>query len=332
MPTQILLYKTIQDETADTLMREMDAAGDDDVVLRINTRGGSPELTFGLVAKFNELKGKKTVKVDGAAYSAGAFFLCYADNVDALDVSVILLHRAAYSEWYEKDYMTDDQRKNLDMVNASLRKALENKVDVAALEKISGITMDQLFAMDTRIDINLTAKEAKKIGLVDTITTITPAKQKEISALAQTCRAEIFERVAAFADPSPKTNTKMTKDQFKAEHPEAYAQIVAEATTQERERVAAFMEFADVDADGVKTAISTGAAFTAVAAAKMMKAAATITPQTKPTAEAQKAIDELQKENAAAITTPESAAKATAENAESSAYRDELYKHLKIKA
>lgn len=332
MPTQILLYKTIQDDIADTLMREMDAAEDDDVVLRINTRGGSPELTFGLVAKFKELKGKKTVKVDGAAYSAGAFFLCYADNVEALDVSVILLHRAAYAEWYEKDYMTDDQRKNLDLINASLRTALENKVDVAALEKISGVTMDQLFAMDTRIDINLTAKEAKKIGLVDTITTITPAKQKEITALAQTCRADIFDRVAAFADTSQKTNTKMTKDQFKAEHPEAYAQIVAEATKQERERVAAFMEFADVDADGVKTAISSGTEFTAVAAAKMMKAAATVTAKAEPTDEAKKALKDLESENAKEVPTSESAVKATAEEAEVLAYRAAVHKHLKIKA
>jgi hypothetical protein len=87
-----------------------------------------------------------------------------------------------------------------------------------------------------------------------------------------------------------------------------------------------------VDADGVKTAISSGTEFTAVAAAKMMKAAATLTPKAEPTDEAKKALKDLESENAKEVPTSESAAKATAEEAEISAYRAAVYKHLKIKA
>lgn len=108
-------------------------ANNEDIVVRVNTPGGNPEYTFGMVAKFSEYTGKKKIQVDGKAYSGGLYFLCYGEENESLDVSEFLLHRAAYPFLLRKRprifYICS--KRNLERINKSLRKAFEAKVDVA---------------------------------------------------------------------------------------------------------------------------------------------------------------------------------------------------------
>ena len=274
MPKEILIYSNIQDNSAVDFINSVNEIEDGgELNVRINTNGGNPEYGFGMVAKFAEFKGKKSVKIDGKAYSMGLFFSCYADEVECLDVSNMLLHRAAYSEWFEKsEYFTEALKGNLIEINKSLETAFKNKIDVAKLEEIKGVKLKDVFSMDNRLDVFLTAKEAKQIGLVSKINKITPSKKAEINAhmmeiaakyngidadLELTDNNEIDATNVSVIENKPK-KINMTIEKLKADHPELFAQVLAMGVEQEHDRINAFLSFSDVDMNAVKDGIKSG--------------------------------------------------------------------------
>ena len=315
MAKDVLIYGSIDDYYVEDYFEAINEAVElnEEVQIRINTPGGDVETGWGMVAKFLELNIPKSVKVDGKAYSMGLMFLCYTDNVSALDVSQFLLHRAAYSEWIESEprLFTDDRKKHLAEINKKLRTAFENKVDVAVFEQITGHTLDEVFSMDSRLDIFFNAKEAKKMGLINEIVTITPAKKAEINAKMFAIAAKHTgknkpEPIIAPNSTNSNLNNKpkdtiMTIEEFKAQHPALYAQAVQNGVNQERDRVGAFLAFATFDAEkaiagakGTETLSATAMAeFTVIAAQKAAlgtiaqespQAVATNVPPTPPTA------------------------------------------------
>lgn len=271
MAKQILLYGEFFDFSARMFLEEIEELKDDDISLRMNTIGGDPEASFGMIDRFQKHEGEKTIQVDGKAYSMGAFFLCYVDKAECLDVSTFLIHRAAFPEWVEASdsLFTQDMRDRLDNMNKKLKKALEAKIDVDKFEKISGVTLNQLFSMDGRIDVMLNAKQAKQIKLVNKINNITP----EIQASIQTNNGEMMRMAAKYVGeekpsakedvPEVKTieikNTNMDLSKFKAEHPSLYAQVMEEGikagVAQEKDRAGAWLAFADIDIKAVSEGI-----------------------------------------------------------------------------
>lgn len=269
----ILLYGYVGSEVTQRFIREIDAANGEDITIRVNTQGGSPEDMWGMVAKFKEYQGSKSVKVDGRAFSAGIFFLPYADNVEALDVSQFLIHRAAYSEWFEKsEYMTAAMWENLDNINNSLKAAISSKIDVKKLEEIKNIKFKDIWSNDTRLDVFLTASEAKQIGLIDKITKITPSKRAEIKSYFSGIAAEFIpEEIipeAVIEENNQNQTIKMTIEELKTKHPEIYLQAVNVGIEQERDRVGAWMAYADADLKAVSDGIKEGKALSATAQAE----------------------------------------------------------------
>ncbi len=259
MGKELLIYGYIHSQSAVDFLNQFNEIGEDEeVTVRINTEGGKPEYGWGMAAKFQEHKGVKKAKVDGQAHSMGLFYCCYADTVEALDVSEFTLHRAAYRDWIENsELFTDDLKDNLARINKSLRSAFEAKVDVAKFEEITGAKMNDVFSMDSRIDVSFNAATAKKIGLVDKVIKITPSKRAEIDRYAIAASTGVE---APVIPTEQKINKKKNMDikALKADHPELYAQAVQEGVTKERDRVGACMVFMAVDADGVKAAIESG--------------------------------------------------------------------------
>ena len=228
--TEILLYGSIDGESSSDFIEDFTekTANNENVLVRVNTSGGNPEYTMGMVAKFSEYKGKKKVQVDGKAYSGGMFFCCYADEVEALDVSQFLLHRAAYPSYYENDssFFTEPIKENLISINRDLRKAFEAKVDVALFEKIKKCKLDEVFSLDDRIDVFFTAQEALQVGLISKINKITPTKKAEIDSYINSKMVQIAaEYKGAIQEEIIKTNI-MTLEELKAKHPELYAEAI----------------------------------------------------------------------------------------------------------
>jgi ATP-dependent protease ClpP protease subunit len=320
MAKEILLYSSIYSWTAENFINEMEAYKNDDVVVRMNTNGGSPEDMWGMLAKFGEHKKSKTIKVDGRAYSAGAFMLAYADNVEALDVSQFLIHRAAYASYLEKDmeFMNEDRKKSLKVINDASRAALEAKIDVAKFTEITGKTLDEVFSMDSRIDVILTALQAKEIGLINNIIQLTPQIKAEIdSYYSIAAKHDSNAQKPIEVQTIQKSNTiKMTIEKLKAEHPDVFAQVVAE----ERDRVGAWLSFAKVDTDAVVEGIKKGEKLSQTAMAEFaMKSFS------------QKAVEKIEGENAPTVATAaESAPKSEAEK-NMAAFEAEANKILDIK-
>lgn len=265
MPKEVLIYGRIDSYSSTEFFKNIGEAlkdnQDETIVIRINTNGGEPEYGWGEIARIQELK-NKIIKVDGKAHSMGLFALCYVEDVEALDVSQFLLHRAAYPSWFESDpnYFTDVYKSNLANINANLEKAFRNKIDVAVFEEMKGVKVKDIFSMDGRIEVNLTAAEAKKIGLVKSILKITPAKQAELSSIAASAGIQFEDiKIAAENENNPtQIKNNMTLEEFKSKHPEAYNQIFAAGQAAEKDRVGAWMAFIDVDTEHVSKAIKEG--------------------------------------------------------------------------
>jgi len=261
MAKDILIYNNIDSYSATRFIEQINESEQnaEDIVVRINTDGGDPQYGWGMIAKFQEIKGNKLVKVDGKAFSMGLYFLCYCDDSEALDVSTFVLHRAAYREWFEKDpnLFTEQAKKDLKTINDALKKAFIAKVDVEKFEEIKGIKIDQIFSIDSRIDVMLTAKESKQIGLINRIIPITPKIKAEVEDNMSSISANYIKNKE---EKNNLNNDKMNLEELKLKHPELFAQIVKNATDTERERVASWLVFLDIDAKAVKEGIEKGEA------------------------------------------------------------------------
>lgn len=276
MAKEILFYNDFNSASAERFINALEDNAGNEIVVRLNSDGGSPEDAFGTIAKLSEHKGAKKLKVDGKAYSMAAFLISYFDKVECLDVTEFLIHRAAYASWFENDanYMTPAMWENLDRINASLRKSLEAKIDVAKFEALKGVTLDEVFDNKTRVDVFLDASEAKEIGLVDEIKTITPEKKVEINAISMRLAAKYNidkEIKEVNNNNSQKPSVAMTIEKLKADHPEVYTAAINAGVMQERDRVGAFLTFVDVDAEAVSKGIKEGSQLSATQMAEFTR-------------------------------------------------------------
>jgi ATP-dependent protease ClpP protease subunit len=263
MAKEILLYGGFYTFSAEDFINKMEEAKSEDVTLRILSNGGDPESSFGMIGKWKEhLKGKKT-KTDAYARSTAAYFLCYSEDNECLDVSKFMFHRAAYPQSLENnlEWFTEERKKELNDVNNPLRSALEAKVNVPTFERITGVTMDQLFSLDGRIDVTLDASQAKKVGLINKIIKITPEIRAEVNSNMSKIAALGFDEDVIIEAKQIQETTikKMDLNKLKAEHPHVYAEAVKDGilqgVKQEKERISAFLVFADVDIKAVKEGI-----------------------------------------------------------------------------
>ena len=255
MAKELLLYNPIFNFTAEDLITGMEENKSEDVSIRVNSPGGNVRAGWGIIAKMQE-HGSIKIKVDGGISSMSTWMLVFAHDSEALDVSNIHLHRATMFVDGPADQAF------LDKVNKDLRAKLESKIDVDKFKKITGFTLDQLFDAEQRIEVNLTASEAKEIGLVNKVVVLTPEEAKAFNdklfsvAADATPPAKAPEKKPVIIN-EPKTN-KMTIEKITAEHPELIKEIQEKAITAERDRVGAWAAFLNADSEKVIKAIKEG--------------------------------------------------------------------------
>lgn len=276
MPKEILIYGPIHSSSvSDAMNAMMDVDPEDGMVVRVNTDGGQPQDGFGIMAKFGEYTGEKSVQVDGRAYSTGLFLLCYAEKVNAFDISKFMVHRAGYSRWFEEsEYFTPELKSHLIDVNKDLERAFRAKIDVKKFEELKGIKINEIFNIDKpRTDVFFDANEAKKIGLVDKVVKLTPtmaasinSTMVEIGEKYSGCEIganDIVEPTTADSNNDEQINSQiknnnMNKKELLAAHPEICSEIKADGVAEEKARVEAWMANIHIDAEAVKAGIEGG--------------------------------------------------------------------------
>jgi ATP-dependent Clp endopeptidase proteolytic subunit ClpP len=278
---QILLYSPIFSFTAETFINQFAQLDpNEDVVIRVNSPGGSVFAGWGMTKAMQDHKGKVTVKVDGIAASMAFYLAMFADEVEALDVSRFLVHRA---DGYTN---SEDEKKELANINAIMRGKLEKRIGADVFQQITGVSYDEVFDENQRKNVWISAKDAKKIGLVDKITRLEP---KEIEAMNETFYA-FSESLQGSSDVqgstqekpiinNNQTDKKMTINDLQAQHPELYAQVVALGVKQEQIRVKSWIAYLDIDKENVTASIKDGKEFTPDVMSEMavkMQAKATV--------------------------------------------------------
>lgn len=273
MAKPLLLYAPIYDFVAEAFVDKMnDVPEGEDIDIWVNSPGGRVFAGWSIIGGMQKRTGKKKVTVMGHAASMAVYFALFADEVEALEVSQFMIHRAdGYVE-------TPEDQQFLDKINKDLRKQMELRLDVEAFEKSTGKTLDQIFDPSQRIDLWIDAKTAKKIGLVDKIKKLTPEETKAYS-----------DKFVAFADfegeqrskPEPQRSEKeaennnnqkskkMNLTELKAQHPELVEAIQKEAVSAERNRVNSFLAFIDIDKENVIKATKEGSEFNSAVMAEM---------------------------------------------------------------
>lgn len=250
-PKELYLYSPIYDFVAETLISAMEEADGLDICMRVNSPGGNPISTWGVCAKMQERTNSNKIKVDGGAMSSACYMLLFADEVEALDVSTFMLHRAAMYNPSPEDQLY------VDKVNADLRAKLEAKVGAAKFKQVTGVSIKSMFEDEERIDVNLTAKQMKELGIVTKITKLNPA---DITAFN-----DKMYRVAAATSEQEQVKTPiikntMTIEKLKAEHKDVFDAIFNQGVEAEKDRAGAWMTYADVDPEAVKKGIEGGKA------------------------------------------------------------------------
>lgn len=155
------------------------------------------------------------------------------------------------------EFADDASIERLDNMNKHLRAAMEAKLDIPEFEKIAGVTLDEFFNSEKVIDVNLNAKNAKKIGLIKKIRNLAP---EQAQALAQKFAA--YNSNQPSKPPTKAKKTTMTLEEFKADNPTAYNDIfnkgVVDGKSKEKDRVQAWSSFINIDAKAVAEGIKSG--------------------------------------------------------------------------
>lgn len=182
MVKELYLYSPFYSETAEQAVRDLNAVGEDEeLTIRINTPGGGVSDGWAIISKLSERKKEKNGIVDGVAMSMGGILLMFLDNVIVNDTSRIMLHKAAYANWYEP---SDQERATLKVINDKFKEKLSKKV---AGKKGGKELIEKVFEPDVRNDVELTPEEALSLGIANEIRQLEPTAYhgKQIVAMSE---------------------------------------------------------------------------------------------------------------------------------------------------
>lgn len=286
MAKDILLFGHIWSANAlyffDQLKEALEDDPEADLTLRVNTNGGEPDYMVTVVEKVQELKDQINLKAGMSMHSAGFFMMLALDpnRVECNDLTQSVLHRIAYPEWLERSdsFKGSAFEALVSDSNKKFEKMLRERIDVAELEalpqmKDKNITVKDVFSMEQRIDVVLSSKDLKKLGIVSKVNKVTASKKSEMVALTNAftnCHSlSEFKMAASTIEKKSNSNSEnmdITLESLKTDYPAIYEAAVAlgrkEGKEAEAKRVKAWAAWAKIDPARVEKGISEGAEMT----------------------------------------------------------------------
>lgn len=255
MAKELYIYSPIYDFTSETVVSQLnDIPESEDLTMRLNTPGGKTGSGWSIISKMSERSGKIFGIVDGDAMSMGAMMLLFMDNSIANDTSRIMFHKAAYPSWYEP---TEDEKKQLKTINSIFQEKLTKKVDGKPGAKAF---LDKVFETDVRNDVEISPKEAKKLGIINEVRKLEPKAYHGMQIVAMMEENEQKTPTSGENNNNNNQNIKsMDLNQLRTENPALYAEVFGlgekAGISAEKQRVEAWAVYYDIDPAKVKAGI-----------------------------------------------------------------------------
>jgi len=270
---KILFYRDVTQFSAEAFIREVNLNVDSSsgIEVDVNSPGGSPQAAWGMIKAFRDHKGSKKVMIHGQASSMMFYFLLFSRWVVAIQQSKSVVHRAAFPNEQNLD---ETQQKWLEDVNADLRSAFDKVVNIERFEAIGkeqngqDFTVDRMFDITKhQIDVILNAQQLQEIGVVNQIDSLEPDDIFALNEMMASSDAPLIEVQESNNNQNLET---MNSSELKEKYPDAVANLEREAIASagtsakdaaiisERDRVAAWNAWREVDAKAVDEGISAG--------------------------------------------------------------------------
>jgi len=238
-------------ESARNAANEIEAIEDgNDLHFILKTYGGTLWDGWESCLALQNFKGHSIVDVPGVSASFGIAFMLYADEKICSDQAKFMFHAVG-----------GESGKLLSESALDLYKMIAKVIDLDKFKEVTGKTLKEVMIPSNgeRFDVWLNAKEAKKIKLVDKVYNIDPT----IRLTAEADPVGYYQFVEFKENNVPRgTNInnksqKMNKEQLKTEQPALYNEIYNAGVEEgkplgvqaNQQRVDAFLEFAEIDAE-----------------------------------------------------------------------------------
>lgn len=294
MKNEIFLYGGVYSWSIQDILTQMAEIGDDkDITYRVNSGGGDVFSAQGWLADMKKRTGKNIQAIEGNASSMAFFSALYMDKVTALETSKALVHRA--DMWLD----TPEDAKMLKEINDNFKALMVARIDVKAFEKRVSMTIDQFFETgmqnNIRHEVWLSAQDLVDIGLVKEEDVLKLTPELEATLQKVTATFDSYREPRINKEPISNVNKQLINIQTTMETSEKDDLLKAE-----KNRVDAWMVWAEVDLAKVKAGIDSGKEISAketqefvlamnnsknLEALKANSAGKVETPKTEPTAE-----------------------------------------------
>ena len=272
----------IESYSMNELINVIDGYEDEEIELAWNSYGGSVWAGYQFADYLQQTNKKITARVTGIAASMGTALLAYFDKVVGSKQSDVMIHSVS------TNLKALRGRKNTELYDI-----LKTKINEAKFKDITGKELkDVLLAEgDNRVDVWLSGEQAFEVGLFSELIDLTPEEKEVKNTLVNQFKlsAELGYKLPENLKNENSNiggvtenlnnnvnNESMNLQKLKAEHPEVYAEVRNEGITAEKQRVATWMVFNDVDPEKVKAGIISGEPMAEAEKLTLMRAAQTI--------------------------------------------------------
>lgn len=249
---ELLVYGDIGEWWGEVQSREfaeqLQAITSDEIDVRINSNGGSVFTAQAIYSSLKRHPASVNVYIDGIAASAATIIAMAGDKIIMPENTMMMIHSPLVGVYGNADELRDTAD-ILDKVRDTI---------VAVYRDKSGLDDDKILELMAE-DTYLTAAEALDFGLVDEVS---PALKiaahrgkngtvsvngltidnERYSLLPEDWRASVESQQDSGVTgkkPKQKESVAMTLDELKAQHPDLYADVVAQGVEAERARIQA---------------------------------------------------------------------------------------------
>ena len=264
---EILIYFPLFDFTIEPLMKQLNAV-DSDYTVRMSSPGGEIFPSWGVAKKIQELseKGfKGTLKIDGMSASMAGILAPFFEYVEAVDKAKFMIHAP-----------TGGDRVLLKSVSKDLASVLNSRVDADKFKALTGMSVDEIMNPDNeeKKEIWFSAQQAKDLGLIDKVVSLTPALKNEIEDKMKVVYGFKKEPESSVNLNINQNQKKMTYDELKISDAALVNQIFAEGKEagqkegkeagkkEEHTRVKAWLAHYNSDSEMVVNGIKEGSSLT----------------------------------------------------------------------